>query len=194
MTIILGAWVHSRDIQTNWRRVHPTVPLTVYDDDPKFGCLPPTWMDSNLEDLLLGMNSPHDRMKAAQRHHDLEAAEALVDPSVVLGENIDLASGVVVAPNVLLLRDVQLGLHSHINYGVSMTRCTVGAFTTISPGTTVCGEVTIGSCVSISAGVTIANCVDIADDVTIGAGAVILPFTRIGPGEKWLGVPARKVS
>ena len=191
MTALIGAWRHSQDIQAIWKRAYPTIELTVYDDDPKMRCLPPTFID---EDILLGMNNSQDRANAAQRHSDLQAAEPLIDPSAIVGERCRIARGCVIAPNVMLLHTVQLGPHVHLNYNVSMTRCHVGAFTTISPGTTICGDVEIGRRCTISAGITIANCVTIGDDVTIGAGAVVLPFTTIPPGEKWLGVSARKVS
>ena len=83
------------------------------------------------------------------------------------------------------------GYGTHINYGVTMTRTTIGHHTTISPGVTCCGDVTIGDRVLIGAGSTICDRVTIGNDVTIGAGAVVLPETVIPDGETWFGVPAR---
>ena len=63
---------------------------------------------------------------------------------------------------------------------------------TVSPGVTICGDVTIGDRVLIGAGATICDRVTIGADVTIGAGAVVLPETVVPDGETWVGVPARR--
>jgi acetyltransferase-like isoleucine patch superfamily enzyme len=80
---------------------------------------------------------------------------------------------------------------THINYGVTMTRTTIGHHCTISPGVTICGDVVIGDRVLVGAGATICDRVHIGNDATIGAGAVVLPETQIPDGETWVGVPAR---
>lgn len=83
------------------------------------------------------------------------------------------------------------GYGTHINYGVTMTRTTIGTHCTISPGVTICGDVTIGDRVLVGAGATICDRVTIGNDATIGAGAVVLPETVVPDGETWVGVPAR---
>ena len=90
------------------------------------------------------------------------------------------------------MRDVGCLNGTHINYGVTMTRTTIGHHTTVSPGVTICGDVTIGDRVLIGAGATICDRVTIGADVTIGAGAVVLPETVVPDGETWVGVPARR--
>lgn len=84
-----------------------------------------------------------------------------------------------------------VGHGTHINYGVTMTRTTLGRHCTISPGVTICGDVAIGDRVLVGAGATICDRVTIGNDVTIGAGAVVLPETVIPDGETWVGVPAK---
>lgn len=80
---------------------------------------------------------------------------------------------------------------THINYGVTMTRTTIGHHCTISPGVTICGDVTVGDRTLVGAGATICDRVTIGSDVTIGAGAVVLPETNVPDGETWWGVPAK---
>ena len=94
-------------------------------------------------------------------------------------------------PNAYIGRDCRWRKGTHINYGVSMIRTTIGHHTTISPGVTICGDVTIGDRVLIGAGATICDRVTIGDDVTIGAGAVILPESVIPNGVTASGVPAK---
>lgn len=82
---------------------------------------------------------------------------------------------------------------THINYGVRMTRTTIGHHCTISPGVTIAGDCTIGDRVLIGAGATVCDRVTIGNDVTIGAGCVILPETVIPDGETWVGVPGKRI-
>lgn len=83
---------------------------------------------------------------------------------------------------------------THINYAASMTRTSIGHHCTISPGVTICGDVTIGDRVLIGAGATICDRVQIGDDVTIGAGCVILPESIVPPGSTVVGVPAKHLA
>jgi UDP-3-O-[3-hydroxymyristoyl] glucosamine N-acyltransferase len=84
-----------------------------------------------------------------------------------------------------------VGHGTHINYNASVIRSTIGNHTTISPGVTICGDVTIGDRTLIGAGATVCDRVTIGSDVTVGAGAVVLPETVIPDGETWIGVPAK---
>lgn len=73
------------------------------------------------------------------------------------------------------LRDVMVGYGTHVNYGVKAVRTRIGKHSTISPGVTICGDVTIGDRVQIGAGATICEKVTIENDVTVAAGAVVTP-------------------
>ena len=83
------------------------------------------------------------------------------------------------------------GPGTHINYGVTMTRTTIGHHVTVSPGVTICGDVIIGNRCLIGAGATICDRVTIGDDVTVGAGCVVLPESRVDSNATIIGVPAR---
>lgn len=61
-------------------------------------------------------------------------------------------------------------------------------------GHLVIAPVTIGSRVAIGEKATVMGDVRIGDGATILAHSVLLPGTRVGPGERWGGVPARPIS
>lgn len=84
---------------------------------------------------------------------------------------------------------VRLGRHVHVNAGAFLTRCTVGAFSTIGPNATVCGDVTIGKRVMVGAGAVIKNLLTIGDDAVIGCGAVVVH--DVPAGVTVVGNPAR---
>lgn len=85
------------------------------------------------------------------------------------------------------------GPGTHINYGVTMTRATLGHHVTVSPGVTICGDVTIGDRCLIGAGAVICDRVTIGNDVTIGAGTIVLPESVIEDGSTYVGNPARRI-
>jgi carbonic anhydrase/acetyltransferase-like protein (isoleucine patch superfamily) len=129
--------------------------------------------DEGWEPVIIGINDPRLRADVAAqlKIHELE----WVHPDAILNNGSFVGSG------------------THVNYGVTMTRTTIGHHCTLSPGVTCCGDVVIGDRVLIGAGAVIGDRVRIGDDVTIGMGAVVLPETVIPGGETWVGVPAKKL-
>jgi acetyltransferase EpsM len=112
----------------------------------------------------VGVNNPSQRRAIVERLK-LEGAEPLVDRSAIVGWCGEACPGVVVAPNVTLLRDVKLGVHTHVNYNSGLTRCEIGDFVTIGPGVTICGDVTVGDGTFIGAGAVVVK--DVADGATV---------------------------
>lgn len=105
------------------------------------------------------------------------------DPQVrsAVADELGIEDETWVHPNAFIGPDCTIGAGTHINYAVSMTRTTLGHHCTISPGVTICGDVTIGERVFIGAGATIKNLVTIGSDAFIRMGARV---TRdVAPGE-----------
>ena len=121
--------------------------------------------------IYIGINNPWERLRISE---ELGRADESWEHHTVIANRSTWGHG------------------THINYGVTMTRTTIGHHCTISPGVTICGDVTIGDRVLVGAGATICDRVTIGNDVTIGAGAVVLPETVVPDGETWVGVPARE--
>lgn len=115
-------------------------------------------------------------------HHD-DAHHIWDDPLFILGIN-DITTRVQITdswglddmawvhPHAFIGPDCTWGPGTHINYGVTMTRTTIGRHCTIAPGVTICGDVQIGDRVFIGAGAVIVNLTQIPDDTFVKAGSV----------------------
>ena len=188
MAALIGCGDHGSDIVAIWRRRF-LGPLELYDDDPAKGMRPST---ACAEPAYLGVNAPEGRLELWQRVGLLEAPPALVDPTLIGA--IAAREGAIVAPGVIALHSVHIGVHTHVNYGASLTRTTVGDFVTIGPGAVICGGVAIEDLVLVGAGATVCDRVRIGTGCVIGAGAIVPPCSVIPPHTKvvgvWKGVPA----
>jgi sugar O-acyltransferase (sialic acid O-acetyltransferase NeuD family) len=175
--VIIGAGGHAKDIHAWTGRTMIAHHEQALQRDP--------------EPMIIGINDPKTRAAVAEEleRNGWYAADQQLHPTAYRGRCCHLGDGVVVGPLSSLLTEVSLGRHVHIGAGCHLTRCTVGAFTTIAPGVTVCGDVGIGRRCMIGAGATIKNLVTIGDDVTVGAGAVVV--CDIPNGMTVKGVPAR---
>lgn len=177
---------HASDLGVIWSRAHPDNPLITWDDDPETGNpMPP---DDLTGRILIGNNSPAVRRFIAERYAHLRGTHPLVDPDAIVGPDVTLSRGTVVAPGAILLHAVTLKCHVHVNYAVSMTRCYVGAYSTISPGATICGNVRIGKECVIGAGAVICERTNIGDRVIVGAGAIVPPYSVVPDGTVVKGV------
>lgn len=189
MVALIGYGPHGKDILATWMRAHKGKILSIYDDDSTLNMVLPRKFKGS---VLFGINDPHARFLAAFKHH-LPGATPLIDPTAIIGDHVKIGLGSVVSANAVLLHDVRLGPHVHINYASTMTRCRIKGFSTIAPGVTICGDVEIGHRSFIGAGAVVCNRVTIGHDVVVGAGAVIPPNTVIPDGTTVVGVPARQL-
>lgn len=96
-----------------------------------------------------------------------------------------------VHPSASVDATATVGIHTHINAGAFLTRCTIGDFVTVGPNATICGDVTIGDRCMIGAGAVIKNMVTIGNDVTVGCGAVVV--NDLPDGVTVVGNPAREL-
>lgn len=117
------------------------------------------------EPVVVGVNDPH-----------LRAA---------IAEDLGINDQEWVHPRAFIGPGCKIGAGTHVNYGVTMTRTTLGHHCTIAPGVTICGDVTIGDRVFIGAGAVIRNLISIGDDAFICMGSIV---TRdVAPGERYKG-------
>ena len=188
MIALVGFGAHGSDCLAIYERVHGPASLELFDDNPSAYVLPSPEEFPFDTKVIYGIYSPEGRRKFEDRWPKLEGADPLVDPSAIVGPEVKLSEGVVIAPHAVLLHTVTIGKHTHLNYGCSMTRCTIGAFTTISPAVTICGSVFIGDDCFVGAGATICDRVSIGNNVTVAAGAIVPPQSRVPNGSKVVGV------
>lgn len=134
---------------------------------------------------VVGVNDPPTRRRLAVG----STPARLVHPTATVAYPNGLAGGVVVGAGTHLGPSVRADQHVHIGAGCTITRCHIGAFTTISPGVNIAGDVTIGSDCLIGVGATVSNLITIGDRCTIGAGAVVI--TDVPDDTTVVGVPAK---
>lgn len=137
---------------------------------------------------VVGVNDSRRRRAIAERIRDGVPAN-VVHPSALVSLGTKIAGGVVVGHNASVGPNVQIGLHTHLNGGVFVTRAHIGDFVTIGPNATICGDVTIGNDVMIGAGSVVKNLLTIGDGATVGCGAVVVH--NVPAGMTVVGNPAR---
>lgn len=186
--VIVGAGGHGRDLQAIVVAAGHRF-LGFIDDNPDLPGVvgPVAERRSAGGEAFIGVNGPAERERLAQSIGAC-SPPALIHPTATVGPGCTFGVGCVVAAGAVLDRDVHLGDHVHVHTGVTLTRTTVGAYSTLCPGATICGDVTIGHAVSVGAGAVITNLRSIGDRSIIGAGAVVV--SDIPPAVTAVGVPA----
>lgn len=115
----------------------------------------------------------------------------LIHRTAVLGDNVEMADGVVLCPytiasaNNRLGRGVAVNLHSSLDHDAC-----VGDWSQVNCHCDLTGAVQVGREVFIGSSVSIIPGVKIGDGAYLGAGSVVL--RDVPPGAKVFGVPARQ--
>lgn len=113
-------------------------------------------------------------------------------PSAFTGPGVTLGEGCLVAPGVILTRDVRIGAGVIVNYGSKVGHdCRIEDDVFLGPGAILTGDVHVGEGAMLGAGVVVTPGVRIGSGATVGAGAVVI--RDVPPGVTSIGVPARTV-
>lgn len=193
---ILGAGGHAKDIADIARSCGWKI-AAFFDDNPDRGSgyrIDQAGLDrfESYSSYVVGANWPWVKRQIVDKYiGGWLVAPAIIHSSATLGDDNLFMSGVVIGANTSVGNTVTLSPHVHIGAGVTITRATVGRYTTIGPGANVCGDVSIGREVVIGAGATVSNLIEIGDNAIIGAGAVVVK--DVPNGMTVAGVPARKL-
>lgn len=129
-------------------------------------------------ELVLGIGSlpgnglrkkMYDKFKAlGYRFRTVVADSAVVSPSAVLDEGVQLMPGCVVNAHA------HIGCNSIINTRASIDHdCKVGAHNHVAPGAVLCGTVRTGAQVHVGTSACVIQAVSIGNDVVVGAGATV---------------------
>lgn len=160
--------------------------------------VPAVWLSTvddyqpQTEDLFIcAMGTPTLKRKCWQK---IEARGGrftrVVHRTAVIGDNVELADGVILCPYTVVSANNRLGCgvaintHSTVDHDV-----TVGNWSQINLHCDLTGGVQVGSEVFVGSSVSIIPNVKVGDGAYIGAGAVVV--RDVAPGAKVYGVPAR---
>jgi len=144
--------------------------------------------------FVVAVGNPSARQKIVERCRQKGLAETiLVHPRSEVSQFVSFGQGSIICAGVIATVDIDFGEHVHVNIDCTIghdVKC--GAFTTLSPGVHVSGNVTIGSRVFIGTGATIINGspgkpLMIGDDAIIAAGACVTG--PVSEGALVAGVP-----
>jgi sugar O-acyltransferase (sialic acid O-acetyltransferase NeuD family) len=141
--------------------------------------------------VAIGNNTIREKL-----HTELESKRAslpaLIHPTAVIGEQVNVGSGTVVMAGVVINCCTRIGKACIINTGSTIDHDNViGDFTHISPGVHLAGTVKVGKGTWIGIGSTVSNNVTITSDCKFGAGAVVVK--DISEPGVYAGVPVRRI-
>lgn len=138
-----------------------------------------------------------ERLIAKALDAGLVATAPVIHPNVEYDhEYVQIASGVVICAGSILTVNIEVHEHAQINLDCTVGHdAVIGAYTTLSPGVHISGNVTLERRAFFGTGAVTVNGLPgrplkIGEDAVIGAGAVV---TRdIEAGITAIGVPARR--
>lgn len=151
------------------------------------------WLTTAAADLefVIGIGSGRSRagldlaLKTTGRR-----AGVLIHPAASVGPRPTLSDGCVVWPGVVVMTDVTMGRHVHVNSNVVVSHdAFLDDYVTLLPGSVVCGSARISKAATIGAGATVIDGVSVGPGAMVGAGAVAI--NDVPKNAIVAGVPAR---
>lgn len=126
--------------------------------------------------VICAIGSPGVRkaLVSAFQQHSARFATFVHDRAII-GDNVELGTGVVVCPDVLLSSDIRVADQVHINARCAIGHdVSIGEFATLSAGCNLTGNVTIGEMAFLATAVTVIPGMQIGSSSYIGAGSVVI--------------------
>lgn len=118
--------------------------------------------------------------------------DTAIHPSAIIGNSVNIGTGCIVCPRVVMTCDITIGQHTIISIGSTINHDSIiGNFVTISSGVNIAGKVIISDESWIGIGATIIDKVSIGKGSYIGAGAVVTK--DIPENVLALGIPAKTI-
>lgn len=148
-------------------------------------------INSNYDEYIIGIGNDNTREKIYNQYPNLPWA-ILIHPKSIVSKNAIINKGTVIFAGAVVQTDVNIGKHCIVNTNCNIDHeSVIGNFTSICPGTTVCGNVHIGKLTFVGANSTIIQGIIIGNNCIIGAGSVIIK--NIGHNNKVVGNPGREI-
>jgi sugar O-acyltransferase (sialic acid O-acetyltransferase NeuD family) len=143
-------------------------------------------------EYVIAIGDPAARETLAGQLEGVGQAATLVHPAATVGSQVEMGEGCVVFAGARLTTRITLGRHVHINLNSTVSHdCTLGDFTTLSPGVSLSGATRAGPAVLFGTGAVTLPGVRVGSRTVIGAGAVVTK--DVATGVSAVGVPARPV-
>lgn len=134
------------------------------------------WLIDNKNDLyaVCAIGSAKVRRKVIDKLQGIKFA-TIVDPSVIMSDNIDFGEGCIICAGTILTVDISLGNHVIINLDCTIGHDTViKDFVTLYPSVNVSGNSYLDDCVEMGTGSQIIQGIKIGSSTIVGAGSVVV--------------------
>lgn len=123
--------------------------------------------------IIMGIGVNQTRKKVVSRITN--PFVSAIHPSSIVSKNSAIGNGTVIMQMAVIQTGTTIGEHCIINTNSSVDHdCVIGDFVHISPGATVCGNVSVGDLTWVGAGATVIEGISIGRNVIIGAGSIVI--------------------
>jgi sugar O-acyltransferase (sialic acid O-acetyltransferase NeuD family) len=168
-------------------------PGTVIDGLPILG--DPSWLEGRAGEVIgfcaVGSSALRLRFSRICQGYGIRCA-TIVHPSVLVGPDVELGEGVVLAARCVVTRHVRIGDHSHVNVACTLPHGTVLAdHVTMAPGVQLAGNVQIDTGCFVGIGASIVQRRRLGRWSTIGAGCAVI--ADVADNATVVGVPGRTI-
>lgn len=150
------------------------------------------WQPSEDEVFVCGIAFPDIKEKVVKLLKDRGAKfETIIHPNTIIGDNVKVGEGTVIAPRSLLTTNVEIGSYVTFLSSDAGHDSKIGDFSTLSGKCSINGHVEIGQKVYIGNGALIYPGKKIGNNAFIGIGSVVI--NNVKAGTKVFGNPARRI-
>lgn len=165
-----------------------------YDTGEKY-TLPLSAFDPAEYEVLITVANPAARAEIVNRLPRETRYFNVIHPSaqLLVWSGIRIGVGCVISANCLLVDNIKIGNHCHLNLGTILGHdVTLGDFFTSAPGVRIMGNNNIGRRVYFGTNAASREKITVCDDVTVGLNAGVVR-DLIEPGT-YVGTPARRMN
>jgi sugar O-acyltransferase (sialic acid O-acetyltransferase NeuD family) len=201
--IIIGASGFGKEVLWLAKRLNRNV-IGFLDDTPEkqntelFGCRVIGKINEftkfNDMEFVIAIGSPRCREQVFKKMIENGSPQfaTLIDPTVVIGENIIIGSGSLICAGVILTVDIRIGEQVVINLNSTIGHdVVIENFVTIAPNVSISGNVSLANKVEVGTNASIKEKITVDQGAMIGMGSVVTK--NVEKNKLILGNPARAI-
>lgn len=143
-------------------------------------------------EFIVAIGNPRNRKKIVDSFLSLPEFNfaTLIDPTVVVGDNIKIGHGSMISAGSVLTVNVKIGEHCIVNINSTLSHgVEIGNFVTIAPNVSLSGDVKLESITEIGANAVLREKLIVKEGAMIGMGAVLTRNVEIN--QVMIGNPAK---